>query len=142
MQRFLFQICGREETEKLQNHLMWEKRGHCSIAHFFPAKKKIFSNFYFYWHLLQDYIKASINVFSQFLLHLHTRPISPFGILINVFERYKQWDLPKVAFFFSCQRTLLLYNTLDAHIVNIFQNTQDIFDILALNVTGLPKNII
>ena len=70
MQQFIFQICGREETEKLQNHLMWEKRGHCSIAHFFPAKKKIFSNFYFYWHLLQDYIKASINVFSQFLLLL------------------------------------------------------------------------
>ena len=67
MQQFIFQICGREETEKLQNHLMWEKRGHCSIAHFFPAKK-IFSNFY--WHLLQDYIKASINVFSQFLLLL------------------------------------------------------------------------
>ena len=68
---------------------------------FFSSKKKIFSNFYFYWHLLQDYIKASINVFSQFLLHLHTCPISPFGTLINVFERYKQWDLPKVAFFFQ-----------------------------------------
>ena len=37
---------------------------------FFSSKKKIFSNFYFYWHLLQDYIKASINVFSQFLLLL------------------------------------------------------------------------
>ena len=111
---FFFQICG-----KLQNHLMWEKRGHCSIAHFFPAKKKIFSNFYFYWHLLQDYIKASINVFSQFLLHLHTRPISPFGTLINVFERYKQWDLPKVAFF-SVVRELCYYTIPLMHILSIF----------------------
>ena len=96
---------------------------------FFSSKKKIFSNFYFYWHLLQDYIKASINVFSQFLLHLHTRPISPFGTLINVFERYIQWDFPKVAFFFSVVRELCYYTIPLMHILSIFSKIHRISSI-------------